>query len=518
MPDPILLAALDRLCLKHPALIELRRLLAPDLNFTPEFHAAYLRSTISYGIRALLIRLLTGDVVLDGALQCTADSMRRVMTWLRLEGVFTGDVDRERIPKGFSTIVGIDRYSVSDFVTHAFIAPWWRARSGLDTTIAAYADIDPRDLVEVLAPAVRARMLSRTAAERWIADDDEKRSLRLSRWYFQTGVAAIDLTNTMTFLAALLDGDRKGGRIQNRLPIPLTERWGLSRLSLPEATAFADVTTLAIDGLLDLPAADPVRLRDVFDDPAAVAWVKEHASVALVALRQRTRITLDRAVEIRDQGMGGVFDTGLLFNIERLTGRAGEMQRPPLARFRTYYDGLDLHRVINSHRNDWVACGVRDPGFLMKLGLTGGRARDLGNIAAFLLANRATDHASAWSVLPAPARYALGVPEPKPTTRSAVATARRPTGRVDVKTGHLPLLEETLLSATRVGRTYLLTPSYRGPRPAEGSVYVHRAHAEGWQLPFDAEIVGEVPLPWGVDPIEDAERLLRQQADAVVRL
>ena len=61
-------------------------------------------------------------------------------------------------------------------------------------------------------------------------------------------------------------------------------------------------------------------------------------------------------------------------------------------------------------------------------------------------------------------------------------------------------------------------PGYRGARPSDGTVYVHRAHMGTWALPFEAEAIGEVPMPWGVDPDEAAERSLRRRHAVVRRL
>lgn len=520
LDDAQLARQLDRIARRYPELQDLRSLIPDDLSITPEFHAAYQASPIGYARKSILLRLLTGDAILSDADRCSAASITRLIRWLELEGVSTGLASRESVPKGFSTLVGVERNNIADFTTQAFLLPWWQASHRRPTGVPAYAHVPLDDMAKALAPVALWRVYTPSAASTQ-RSAMTKRSPRWANWFFQTGLPALDLANALVFLAELLDGDRRGGRVQNELPVPLTDRWGLARLSVPEVTAFADVATMAIDGTLVLPEDDWLGLRAVVDDPEAKAWVLGRAGLALDAHRRRATASPERIAAVSAAESSGLFDTGLLYNVQRLTGIAGTMEQPPLARFRGYYEGMLRERVISDCQPAWSRSGML--GLVDVEHWTGVQTRDLGNILALLVHAGATDVDAAWQTLPAPARIALGAPE-YAVSRSPsepIRPSRAVSAQARVRSGDLPILEELTAKHRRCSLpaiAYVLEPGYADACPQDGEVFVHRAHAATYALPFDATPIGDIPLRWDADPIAEACKSVSTLAKSIVVL
>jgi hypothetical protein len=93
----------------------------------------------------------------------------------------------------------------------------------------------------------------------------------------------------------------------------------------------------------------------------------------------------------------------------------------------------------------------------------------------------------------------------------------KPTRALGCRTANVEVMKSG--PAMRESRTvYLLLPGYNGSRPsiADGETFVHRAHATVHAQPFEATLIGEVPLPWHQDPADDARRKLASESDTVV--
>lgn len=515
--DQTTTAQLDRIVERHPELAPLRALIPDDLEITPAFHAAYHASTVGYATRSLLLRQLTGDKTLLAAGTCTEGMLRRVLSWMALEGVLSGQGTRDQIPKGFSTLTGVDRSNITDFVAEAFLRPWWQVHTGVQATLPAYFDIPSARLLELLAPLAEARMLTLASADAWLRTEDLDRTHKLARWYFDTGVPAIDLANALTLTASLLDGDRQGGRIQNRLPVALTDRWHIARLSIPEATAFADVATMAMDNVLALPDDDWIGLGAVLRDPLARDWVCRRAGAALVAHRQRWCASPTRVATFGTEGATGVFDSSFFFNATRLLGMDQHNRARSLERFASYYARVDGRRLADGYAQAWRECGLDNTRLERLHDFEGIRVRDLGNILAYLAHHDALAPDDAWRALPPVARFALGATEYAPASKPQPAPRHRAAAKALPRSpGELPLLEQFVDVRQEVA--YLLVPGHTGPLPSDGPVYVHRAHAAGHEVPTGVAMIGTVPLPWEVDPTDDATRALQSLARRLVVL
>jgi hypothetical protein len=507
---------LDALATRHPAIAPLRALLGPTLALTPAFLAAYDASTAPTGQRAMLLRTVFGDPTsgLPAAGACvTGPLLQRFVAWLEWHGALGGiDRGRDLIPKGFAALLGEPRDAYADFIARIAVRPWWHLQT---TGCPNHPALDalPASTLAPLGALFRARTL--TAAEaRFLASPASDRSTPTCRWYFATGCAPLDLRNALVFLAALLE-ERDGGLAQNRIPRALTDRWGIPRLSVPHALLFCDIATLAADGCLALdPRTDPLGLIDAVASPAARSLVTsgdDDAAAAARARRTRPLIDPDAALQRHAQlthGMrDGMFDTGLVFNADRL------LQMDAFHGYRPYYDAIiprALAALVRGHWQRVTPEGRSWPSRLQASGHAPIRVRDLGNILAYLAALDIAldDRPAVWRALPSVARYALGTPEPVACRRSAGHSPRR--GAITpARAGPLPGL--AALSANAGRRAYVIEAGTADRPPADGWAVVHAPHAAAHTVPAGIDVIGDAPLPWGVDPVEAALALLRAE-------
>jgi hypothetical protein len=387
-------AAIDTAVARYPELARLRAALDGDLSITPAYVAAARDPAIAYGRRSLLLRILIGDPSAGGpsaAHGLRGATLHRFLQWATLIGALEyGEGEREDIPKGFAALLGVSRTSFSNFVAQAFVRPWWDLQHGLRPSLPALSALGDDDLAP-LKTAFMARRMTQQAAERLLGMDD--RSPKAADWFFDTGCPALDLRNTLVFLGALFACHREGGRIQNRVPVALSTRWGLRRLSLPDAMAFADVAALAIGELLELDQVsdDWIGLRkalatqrdrslvrgDAGDGDAIAALERHSMRWVLPAATAEQRLT---ALVCGTEA--GTFDTGFMFNAARL------VRRRPFEGFAVYYAAVTPEAVAVHASRRWglPAGAVVAAAASLAPEAAPIAVRDLGNILSLLAA------------------------------------------------------------------------------------------------------------------------------------
>jgi hypothetical protein len=504
-------AALDRLVVRHPELAKMRSAVTPGLRLTPDFVRHTRDPTVPYGRRSLVLRVLLGDATagdcgtqgLDGAV------LERLMDWLILSGAFEQGGTRETIPKAFATRMGYPRTDFQAFVARCCIAPWWEVLTDAPISVPALAAL-PRSELSPLKRAFDARHLSTRAAH----DLCSSGSTRAARWWFDTGVPALDLRNALVFLSVLLDGPREAGRVQNRIPVALSARWGLRRLSIPDAIAFADVASLALTGALVLERVsnDWTGLAAALASDQARQFVKgdDDAAAAVAAHVDRWILPRNGASAIVERakiGETGTFDTGFLFNSFRLSGRA------PIVRFAPYYNAVNGAAIGDMAVRRWGLPDARGVIRVAKSLRPGGEiaVRDFGNLIVFLEQMRAFDEASAWKALPPVARFALGAQEPRPT---ATRVNGPRTGESTPRTGALRDLDQMWrhygLRVAHLLRLGAAVPVTTDP------IFVARADASGRTLPPGVALVGTAPVAWDADVEAEAIAELEREGYSVV--
>lgn len=515
----VLVGAVRRWGVKHPEIGDLAtRLIEEDLAVSASWVERYHACAAPYGRRSLLLRAALADpsagVAREAAFLSTP-VVDRLVAWWEANASLDGRAEtKELTPKAIARMADVARDQFAPLVSALCVAPWWAGISGTEIEGPCPA------AGEGALRMVRRRALTAASAS---VLAQELRTVR-GPWFFDTGAPALDLANALIYLAALLDGDREGGRAQNRLPVALTERWKLRRLSLPDALLFADAVSMVVDGMVKMPVdedwmgvSEAARHLDAFRGLSA-----EHAASldgALESHRRRWLLSPERARglgETRAQRLKvGQYDNGLLFNLAHVLNHDAH------ARFVGYFAHVDGAAWIARSSATWAAA---DPGIAgtvqaaLEAGLTANvQSRAVGNILAFLAIEGAADDEDAAELLPPVARAALGSPMPTPTTGHGGARRGTDGRRVGArrKGRPLPLLEALRRLEPRVA--YLVVPGYLGPLPA-GALFVPGCLAAGVELPEGVEVVGPVRVGWQEDPCVAAAGELRARGHRVVVL
>lgn len=510
--EALIARRLDALVAKHPELADLRQHIPGDLSVTDRFFVEYAASPLRGTLKSLLVRALLADPSLfpDHVARPSQPVLCRLFDWMGRLGLLDGaGHSRDAMPKSAFVLFREQRCSVEEFTAKVALAPWWSMRCGLGPRHPALAHLDEAALAP-LARVVAKRTLSASEAL-GMASETGDRSPPRTRWYFSTGAPPVDLRNALVYLAQVLK-DRYGGRVQNRLPAALTLRWGLPRVSIPHALIFADLGSLAAHGCIDWRKLenDWLRLREATQPEPSAELLRlgdPDIKEALAAHLSRSLMTRENALRHRqmlDHSLKhGMFDTGLAFNVRRL------LSLRTFSSFAPYYQAIDAGRLLPLAARRWAPVGPTPPWCFALLRATACAAefRDLGNVRSYLtsLDIDLDDRAEVWRALPSVARFSLGAAEPRPASTPRRAAHARPAAMV-ARPGTLPRLSE--IAQLGAPRVYVLAPTYTGPIPADGHLFVHAAHAAGFTPPKGADIVGASPLDWGVDPLSDAATIL----------
>lgn len=487
---------LEKLRNRHPELGPLIALLGPGGELTATFLSAYRESPVGRGRRCLVLRAATGDPFLVGEAPSPLDHDRVVAigSYFQhhpLQPLLSWDngFSKDDIPKHFSGMTGISRSTPQRFL----------AEFALHPTLASMRQ-HGAEHGEVWPPFLALFMLDANKAGSLVDGTASATHLYV---YFDTGDAVLDLYNSFIYLAELLSRGRSGGRIQNKIPASITNRWGIPRLSLPQLLLVLDVLDLGQRGLLDPPeddwmglagtlallqARDVIPVQRAFDSIKRIGWPDRDQMLA-VGMRDKERF--DR----------GQYDTSLIFNVQRL------LTQPKFSHFAPYYERIRTPRLWQALYAHW---GAQDEDFIKHLAriilgnepqFTGISARDIAHCLA-LLWFHANEFDDGVRYLPPVARFALGMREPVATGRG-----RRKGGGVSVEERErhisLPLLEQLLATATE-RRAVLIPIGYSAPVDPQTDHLLPRSLAQGIEgLPDWVRVVGPDRLPWGEDPYSE---------------
>ena len=492
----------ERVLANYPELAPLRAL-ANDGNGRPTITREYLLEHEAFegeGKHSLL-RALLGDVSLfklpPG--EISTDVCRALTRFLRFHPrapLALGEFERNDLPQHLATLIGIERTSFHAFLGALLPALWADACGGASWSPSKDSpwpsDAGARaDCIAELRPLLAARILDRPRARRLLAGGVTPRH---SAYFFATGVDALDVRNAMVFLSLALE-DRRGGRVQNNVPLQLSRRFGIAPRSVPDTLAALDVVALVMSGALDLARVDDdwMRLRELVAAETPEGWWDDVATPHLA----RALLGVDHPL----REVEGIYDSGLLMNTRRLVGLVPG-KRARLEAFVPYYEHVDGARLLELAAPIWqridhalprrVLAGMnRHPDLFAGIGV-----RDYGNILAFVALSGST------SGLPSVARFALGEAEPVATgtgrRRGTPARAQDKGSRAFA----LPLLEaleRMPLADTR--HAYVVHPGFSGELPADAPIYFPRALAATFaDIPSNVILTGPTTVPWGADP------------------
>jgi hypothetical protein len=304
---------LNRIGQRHPELSDLISALPADLDLSQGWIALYQAHPASYGKKSLILRCLLGDASAGlpaDIAGLTPEAIQRLCNWWLHSADLSGrGHERQATPKAVGSAVGLHRPTLDDATATIAINPLWQEHL-IDQPVS------PSDR---RLRVMQARALSPERAAELVGEGARVRG----SWYFDTGCTALDLANTLVYLAQLLT-DRRGGRAQNRLSIALTSRWGLKRLSLPEAVVFADAATLLIQGVAK-PSETGELDSAASEFPALRRLLPEHSQILNETLDAHARRwtmttqTADVFVQRRAEGLrGGTQDSTLFFHLPHL--------------------------------------------------------------------------------------------------------------------------------------------------------------------------------------------------------
>ena len=528
-------AVMHRLGREYPELGGLIGMLTGRQNVIDvDFVKAYEASPLPGIRKSLVIRAATGDESIGVAGPLEINHVASIVGWLSAHGALAhGEAPEHILPKGFVQRVIGRRRNFSDATGAVFIKPWWANQCGRTLDVSAYEDMERGALAALLERVALARHLGPEAAIQ-LLQTGKRLSGRSVAWYFETGVAQLDLRNAMVFLAELIDGDRRGGRAQSDIPVAFSTRWRLPRLCLPAAIGFCDVVAGMLAGVIDTNKLehDPCGLVPVLSDATSRAFVSGTLGVGDPAASGAQRAHLRRWMQSknwveswmasRGEVRRGVFDTGFMLNADRIP----ELKNG-LAFLAPYYAAFDGHQWIRllAMSDDPTARDIapRLRGLMHAklLERNGVRARDLGNVLMFLDHARVTGESDAYAALPSVGRLTLGgTMSPSGNSRSTRAISGRKQRRDSrvFRGGELSLYRAVTSTPPRdVDVVYLLQPGYRGEIPTDHPVVTHRV----WRtldVPCPVDFVGPDSLPWFTDPWLDARARLAAQGIEVIEL
>lgn len=373
------------------------------------------------------------------------EAARRIIAQLRdlaAQPLVTGHCSREDLnaeiyrPLGYSAY---SRPSCWQLVADAIAAPTWHYL----TTGEIPAGTWPEETWEALLPIVTTRVLDVPRAEAVLSE-----GLRpaFARYFFDGPVDALNVRNMALYMGVLLERGRDGGREQNLIPVQLSQRFGISLRSVPEAIALLDVLALSYGGAIRSGGADPCRIDGLFDAPV---WGDRERFWAPAMEPHRRRALVGPNLDLA--ALPGTYDSSLLFNTARAAGLV-EAKAARFEAFQPYYAALDPDAVWALYERDWAAISPANARRCAALreqarGEPAIRLRDLGNIVTWRSVH------GPLAPLPSVAKFALGMPEPR-NTGTGVHGFQRKMAQAEIAAPFRPL-EELIESLDHASDSHL---------------------------------------------------------------
>jgi len=441
--------SLDLLVKKHHRLAPLVTELRGHRYLEPEFFKLFFRCRAPGHVKGCLLNLaIFGKTFLTPGPQppLSTPELCAISLYLQLhpKRLLSPNTrgNREDIPHSFSTRLGLERASLNEFV-RAF-------------GLLRYAE---NGQLKCLEPIWQSRLLDINTFRRWMRSTTSKSEYE---HYFNTGVDALNFRNCLFFSLELLDGNRRGGKVQDKIPKALSDFLRVPRISLPSLLFACDVYGLWKSGVVDTGRASGKNLR--MPDRAWLTGVTRKLipdlgellnqcfSRSLLLPHQATRHYLTNPVR------SGIFETTLLFNMHRLLRQAPRRDiasklRRLLQWYRSTEDAVLRRRVLDHYR-------TVDPAFRKALVRSmsqsiqeyrGIEIRDIANTLYLLWVG--VDNGDPY--LPSAAAFTLGHPEPaiakSVTIRAPATRVRNSKGNARNKRNYslrrLPRLKVTWISS-----------------------------------------------------------------------
>ncbi len=521
---------LNALVNDHPELSALVGLVPEDCYITSRLMAAYFASPTKSAIKSLVLRAILGDPYLyfeDLIGPVGLPFYRRVAQYLqhhpkRPLDRLTAEFRKEDIQKHLEKVLCIDRSCPRVFLSQLGLIPYLSHRRR-QLPLEGYLGIriKPSDDLSFLKPFYTSRKITQEVCKKLL---DERATHNTYATYFDTGDQALDLRNMLFYLCAFWQQDRRGGKLQNKIPRLISDYFGLIRLSIPELAFLVDILPLIHFKVIDLSHLsskdDHLGIRPV------LACVRdchiEDLEELIVGYSGNWLLTEQKAdsmFKIRQEGLReGAYETDFFFNLDRL------LTRPTGKRFAHYYKAIDdaaLTHQVNSHYQSLfpefadrlVAIQRRFPHEF-----TGIRTRDLSNILFYYWhhTQQGREHRG---LLPAVAKFALGKTEYEAGLEKQLPRRTTYRGRNQEKSrseDHLPLLDAFLSTQNKC---YLLYPGYQGLMPQDGPIYMPRVIAAGCsELPPDIMLAGAESVTWRQNPYDRVHLPEIEGFDSVVPL
>lgn len=445
--------------------------LGPNGELNREFVRAYFRSNAPYGRRSLLLRLALGDERAwrrtRSLPRLTPGLLRNIVLYLECHPQaplhpFQAHFSREDVPSHLATLVGHSRMAGAEFVRRAVVRPYFRALMGNQPFPGKSDEVSARQAKLLLARVARRAVLQTDDVNRFLG---ERFTKTVGDFFFDSGVPALDARNILKFAAGFFACHGHGGRLQSKIPVAVAKRMGIRRVSVPHLMIAVDVLALGVLGSLkSSPRRAPGALAQLISD---LSRLPERAHAALPDLRTLARHHFRRSLldptasaELRrsqaQHRSEYMYRTGLYFNLERLVEGHGAGER--FTYFGTLYDRVDTVRLAQQVRRHFLRTN-RPFGIMlseaMRLVPTEFRGISCRSLANTLFHARwlTMSGEEPGTILPAVAKYRLGMPEPQHGAMhhrrlTFSRRRRRPGQRIRNYPDRLPLLDRLSASTS----------------------------------------------------------------------
>lgn len=498
---------LEHIRRQHPEVSDLVDLVLPDLSFPAHFHRAYEESSVSHGIKSLVVRCLFQDPwFFRPPLELDLAFVRRVARWVesRWSPLDHRTVKcQDDIPKGLRRVLGLTSKSARTFLNVFGAVPYARFRKGLpafERFPQLEGDFGFLKLLyecRILRSEVSAAMLKEGA------DTDDY------RFYFDTGVSGLDVRNLLLHARTVGFTVLSPNLVQTRIPKALSARFGVTPHTVWELHVLLDVCHLVSSGIISAEGLPPgfqvlARGEDLENLPELMA--EDQAHWYLTPEKSEAFLTRESEGEGDSAPVPwrAKYGTSIYFNLERMAKH--------LERFPDWYQRIDPARLKESILKHYAK--VAGGPFLARLWTAMSRlpeefsgigARDLANVlyhAEYMEVRHGLDPRK---YLPSVAKYKLGMREPRGTGMGLTHERTGEGSGLD----SLPLLEQI---RSLEARAYLLDPfRFKGTLPSDAPIYVLEGTASDYaELPPNVvRLKLRRPLRWGEDACAVAREALR---------
>jgi hypothetical protein len=202
-----------------------------------------------------------------------------------------------------------------------------------------------KNMCKLVDEVDRFTLLNETLIKRWFSERPGKLKLGF-RLFFQEDYSKHHLYNTFLFLSFYLSMNRKNGKLQSKIPLEVSNKLNIDRVSLVQMDIAIDILCLIYNGLVSVNKDDKLKELVVAfqNDPRSSKrrfnWLKDGVFMLNGELAESTL----RSYTSREMG---TFGSSYYLNISRLLNKNKKIQA-----FKPYYEAIDeeaLCRFILNH-------------------------------------------------------------------------------------------------------------------------------------------------------------------------